>query len=324
MHEVHLLMIVLLFANAVRATADDELEALIAEIERQEVHYAELEFVASSTFMVCDDHPANADLSTTDILAEECRADYSVRDGCWRFYAERTSHYFLRDSRRSCEGVWNRTEERLLVDVVETEEASGEEISSTLTGSAYEIPRPWPTNLGGGRFICPHMIWTDTWAGPPLSVLLQGRDAIRAALGTRNTFTVRVQDLGEEERDGLRCRLLRVDLIRDDGTQGPAVELWLAHERNLIPVRSAFFVTGDSATPDRLTTVLEWHEPSPGVHFPKLLLDEGFDPSITSADERQLPVSRREWAVESVATTCQRPDSDFETLEFSEGVEVFR
>jgi hypothetical protein len=322
---VHTIIAVLVTSDLSQARGDEGLESLIAEIEREEARYAELEFVASSTFFIADDHPANADLTPEDMLAEECRAEYSVRDHRWHFHAERTSHYLLRDERRSCVGVWSRTEELLLVDVVETEVVSNQQISSTITGYVHEVPRPLPTNLGGGRFIHPHMVWTEAWAGPPLSAFLRGRDGIQDALSTKIAFTISVEDVSEADWEGLRCRLLRLDLLPDQGGEGHSFQLWLACERNLIPIRvDWYFGTGDAAVHRRSSTILEWHQVADGVYFPKRVHDENYDTSIDSPDRGQLPVSQREWVIESISTTCNRPDSDFDSLEFPEGIEVIR
>jgi hypothetical protein len=321
----------LLLAGSMRASADDvALASLIADIQQQESHYDELEYVVTEHFERSQEERVNDELDSSDVLINEIRAEYSLRDGRWVYHVDELSHYLLSDSHRIYSGLWNGDAFYMHCDLVATHAANGEEKARSSRGYVWERPRnlDYAPDCGGGRFLRPHSTIVNLCPfGVPLSVWLRGHDAIDAA-GFEALDEVSVHDLGDAEWQELACRHLRVetrDLKTTEDNVSWDVEIWLANERNMIPVHAVVY-RDDGEQNVQLTqrTITDWREISAGVYFPMAVHEEHYDRELAEREGRYVVKSHSDWVVESVSTDCTRPAEDFESFSFPEGVEMIR
>lgn len=322
----------LLLAWSTPALADDAaLASLIAEIRQQESHYHELEYVVTWHFERSQAEGLNGDLGTSEILVSDWRAQLSLRDDQWVYEASQLAHYLLSDSQWTYSGLWNGDACYLLGEVVERDAASGAETTRYSRGQVWEHPRDigYPVDFGWARFHRPHTTINELCPvhGMPLSVWLGGREAMEAA-GFEAYEEVTVHDLGETEWQGLACRHLLIETRRLESleeTVNVDIEIWLAKERNLIPVHAVLYrVKGEQSLQIAQLTITDWHEISAGVYFPKTIHEENYDLELAESEGRYVVSYWTDWAVESVSTICTRPAEDFESFSFPEGVEVIR
>jgi hypothetical protein len=80
----------------------------------------------------------------------------------------------------------------------------------------------------------------------------------------------RIEYLGEDERDGLRCVVLReVKLDRESDEVFGITLMWLAIDRNYLPLRfERYGNPKDLELPSVVETANDWREVAPGVWFP--------------------------------------------------------
>lgn len=325
------LCLMLLACPSLLQADDASLESLITSIQQQESHYGELDYVISWRFERSQAEGLNDDLGTSDILVSDWRAQLSLRNDRWVYEASQLAHYLLSDSQWTYSGLWNGDAFYLLGEVVETDAASGAETARYSRGQVLEHPRDiaYPVDFGWARFHRPHTTINELCSvhGVPLSVWLGGREAIEAA-GFEAFEEVTVQDFGETDWQGLACHHLRVEIQRlesSDEIPNVDIEIWLAKDRNLIPVHAVLYRhVGEQRFPCAQLTITDWHEITPGVFFPKNLHDENYDNELVEGAGRFVVRDRTNWTVESVSTNSSRPNEDFESFSFPEGVEVIR
>lgn len=328
---IRISLCLLLFAHPCLLKADDaSLELLITAIQEQEQHYDELEYVVTEQFERSQEEGLNDDLGTSDILVNEIRAEYSLRDGRWVYHVDELSHYLLSDSHRTYSGLWNGDACYMLGEVVVTDAANGQTTDRLARGYVWEYPRTiaYPRESQGARFLRPHSAITQPCPlSVPLSVWLGGRDSMMAT-GFEAYNEVAVRDLGDTEWQGLDCRHLLVEtrsLETTEDTVNVDIELWLAKERNLIPVHAVLYrVKGGQSLQVAQLTITDWHEISAGVFFPKTVREEEYDNELGESEGRIVVRAHKDSVVESVSTNCTRPEEDFESFAFPEGVEVLR
>lgn len=97
----------------------------------------------------------------------------------------------------------------------------------------------------------------------------------------QNKYGYQVSYLGEEKIDGFTCKLLRLgDVSSGQATPYRFTFLWLAVERNYLPIRSDRCDLGWSELlPTASTCVAEWQELKPGLWLPSHVVALGYDQS---------------------------------------------
>lgn len=81
----------------------------------------------------------------------------------------------------------------------------------------------------------------------------------------------RIEYLGEDRRDGLRCAVLREAYLNSETREISSDRLiWLAVERNYLPLRLEYYRTPPQVTPlpAHIYTVGDWREIAPGLWYP--------------------------------------------------------
>lgn len=178
-------------------------------------------------------------------------------------------------------------------------------------------------------FVRPHMLLLRyNFLMVPLSVYLEGHEAMAAhPNGHWNRgYVLRNSYEGECEYQGLKCHRVRITTFLSPDADEPhdSWELWLAEERNLIPVRRLAFTFRISDTiPVGEATVHEWKELQPGVWFPMHATMVSYSKPLLEREGRQESQWRKEFTVDSVSLT---PDYDlafFRDLEFPQGTAVY-
>ncbi len=175
--------------------------------------------------------------------------------------------------------------------------------------------------------IRPHMLLYTSQSLPfSLSTYLRGRAAIDATPGYKHRGPYPVVEItGTEEREGLACHVVTLRFI-PEGAAAPSrwQRLWLAIDRNLIPVRHEHFVPKVSATqPDSIGTVQAWAEVEPGLWFPTRVHDTLYNRQILKATGRQEPGWESTITVAQVDLDPEYPLSFFNTLELPDGTYVY-
>jgi len=171
----------------------------------------------------------------------------------------------------------------------------------------------------------PHMLLLEL-GGPrvPLSIFLKGTEAVSAFTGnSKSKSTTRVQIRGTEKIQGLECTTVRLETFDSTGKPRVRRDLWLARDRNLIPIRSLSFTYHISTElPNTESLVEAWYEVRPGVWFPRKTHTERYNSIILKREGRQQSSWRKEYIIESVELDPQLPDDNFTKLDFEAGTRV--
>ncbi|WP_417387011.1 hypothetical protein [Gimesia sp.] len=168
----------------------------------------------------------------------------------------------------------------------------------------------------------PHMFLFEP-VGPrvPLSVYLEGREAVRKYSGkskTKNRYTTRIQILGEAKFQDLECTTVRIETIDANGKPRSRTDLWLAKKRNLIPIRRLNYSYRESKDlPCSESLVKSWQEIHPGIWFPEQTLTERFDSIILRRELIQVTSWRNDYQLETIELNPVLPDDTFTKLELS-------
>lgn len=178
---------------------------------------------------------------------------------------------------------------------------------------------PLMTNL-----VRPHM-FLFFGKGPyvPLSTFLKGQKAITAHPGETYYFRdsmIQAQILDEEEFAGFKCIRLSIKIVNDNGMVRARHELWLARNRNLIPVRKLSFASHRSDTiPQSDSSVNSWQEIATGIWFPHKAHQEENSVFIISKDNRKQLYWRREYDIQKIELNPKLPEDIFTRLDYPPG-----
>jgi hypothetical protein len=122
------------------------------------------------------------------------------------------------------------------------------------------------------RLIRPHCLAIQSQV--PLSVFLRGGEGMRKHPWYRNA-SITSRYVRDEMCFGLRCHKVRIDLTPDswkptDGTHYWFQNLWLAIDRNFLPIRSEGYldIQKDGESPIEIGVADDLREIAPGVWFP--------------------------------------------------------
>lgn len=181
------------------------------------------------------------------------------------------------------------------------------------------------------NLVRPHMFLLDGgWSKVPLSTYLKGTNAILAYPNPGHfdeKIVIEVEILGQEEFQGLTCTKIRTETSHLNGTRYAGCELWLAQDRNLIPVRKVSYTYRWSKTiPVAESIVDEWQEVSPGAWFPRKAHTDRYDSLKIKREGQQQLSWRKAYKVESIELNPTIPKEAFSKLDFppETSVRVYR
>lgn len=188
-----------------------------------------------------------------------------------------------------------------------------------------EISEKTPTLTNLAR---PHMfLYANGGPYVPLSIYLEGAGAISAYPGSNANMQkmhFKKQILGTEKFQGLQCIKIRMELIDSSEKPRSRHEIWLAKDRNLIPVRQLHFKYRSSKeVAIEESTVDDWKELQPGVWFPIKAHSKHYNSMGKKPTDKRELVWRRQYDVKSITLNPpQRAPDVFTKLEFPKGTFV--
>lgn len=166
----------------------------------------------------------------------------------------------------------------------------------------------------------------------PLSIWLQGREAIRAHLNGEIDKTTELYDqtlsyLGLETVDDLECAVVSVAYYRRGGDPEKLISrrhFWLAVDRNYLPIQTKHFSLGLSdELPMTKTSLQDLRELAPGVWFPFVSTIAVYDRGSLRDDGKYVVGSSEELVVEKAMLDPQYDISFFRDIQFPDGTPVY-
>jgi len=177
-------------------------------------------------------------------------------------------------------------------------------------------------------FVRPHMLLLPYYMlMVPLSTYLAGHEAMivhpNGAWDRRLVMANTYQ--GECVFQGLRChKVWCTTLTKKSNKEHDRWELWLAEDRNYIPVRClAYTFKVSREKPVGEATVDEWQEPSPGIWYPKRIRSIAYEKELIKTAGKQQLRWRRDFVVEQVTLNPNYGVSFFRNLAFPDGTAVY-
>ena len=174
----------------------------------------------------------------------------------------------------------------------------------------------------------PHMYFLSSGAPKvPLSTYLKGIEAVLACPNPSYVSPgskIKVQLFDDEEFQGLKCKRLLIDVILSSGIRHNGWELWLARDRNLIPVRNiSYTYRWSEEIPVAESTVDEWQEIRHGVWIPVRFHTDRYNSFIIKREGKQQLKWRKQEHVKSIKLDPQDlPQDVFTKLDFPQGTKV--
>ncbi|QDT90278.1 hypothetical protein [Gimesia algae] len=182
--------------------------------------------------------------------------------------------------------------------------------------SLTNLVRPHMYLLGSG---CPQV---------PLSTYMKGMPAVLAYPNPSYVTPgskIETQILEDREFQGLQCKRILIDVILSNGTRHNGWELWLAVDRNLLPVRNlSYTYRWSKESPVAESTVDEWREVQPGVWIPVRFHTDRYDSFVIKREGKQQLSWREKFHVTSISLDLQQlSDTVFSSLDFPAGTRVY-
>lgn len=264
------------------------LPELVAAIAEQETRYPQYDIKRHDDYI----HHRPGNVSTDDDMVMSIRSttiSRTVRDGDrWLFSSERRSRAAFGEpsiSRR--------------LDVV----SSGLTLTRSSHGTEGESsPRVnYACSVASSRYARvdrPHMMLLQSNSKHvPLSFLLS-----QTELGKNRTTRQKVHVTGTAVIDDHECYSVRRDLLDSDGKVTHQQDLWLAVDRNLLPIRVQWRQKSQSENlPTGLHVVMEFREVSEGLWIPRHIRGHHFGAMHAEGlvENRMIPTWTKECRVES-------------------------
>lgn len=305
---------------------DQELQALINELEQQEAFYSELELKLHENYQ----QPPGDTRPTWKV---ENETEYSILVQGEKFRQEETTAGNFRlltqtprkNQRHSLEGMnttltlFDGTTYRRFHEFDhESPRAVGQRNQNKL-GEFSDLPKRMENY---GR---PHML-LESSPQVPLSIFLSGKKAMVHFPGLPahlKPFQVKAWIEGTGEIQGLKCTQVVVERLNDSGVRFSKQILWLAQERNLIPVKIVTYHDQFSREkPCEEAFVDEWQQLRPGVWFPRTFHTDRLDWIMNVLKKKQQVGWQKAYVVESVELDPSLPADTFTKLDFPERIVI--
>ena len=180
------------------------------------------------------------------------------------------------------------------------------------------------------RFFSPHTIVLEHYSlSFPLSILLQGDQAIKAHPGGRNFSSDRVEVsyVGEEEFGGVGCQKVAIEWVAPNAEKrivNSRSLLWLAPLRNYLPLKEeGYNLVVDSPTiPVEVCTAKDLREIAPGIWLP-FSVEITIYSQLAARQNRLVVDQRKSFEVESASLTPDYDISLFRDIPFPDGSLVY-
>jgi len=292
----------------VTARAEVTLEDIIENVTRNEALYDELDVVLLTEHELHAKEPATSDDGgVSQLTGLDTRTRFVAQGGLFRIdrtgsqsTAEATGSM---DRRRAFDGTTTRLLDKGLIGNVKQ-------------GRAEDADA-----------IRPHMMmFRPTLIHVPLSTYLAGHHAMTShPLGNwQDRFTLRNAYEGEEEFNGLKCHKVSITTYTGPATPHDRWDLWLAQDRNYLPVRLVAYTFHCSSTvPLGESVVDEMRQIEAGVWFPFHVQVSGFNPWLVQAKGEQKLLWRQTFVTEEVSLHPNHPPEYFSDVTFPAGTAVY-
>lgn len=305
---------------------DQELQALINELEQQEAFYSELELKLHENYQ---QPPGN----TRPTWKVENETEYSILLQGEKFRQEETTAGNFRlltqtprkNQRHSLEGMnttltlFDGTTYRRFHEFDhESPRAVGQRNQNKL-GEISDLPKRMENY---GR---PHML-LESSPHVPLSIFLSGKKAMVHYPGLPvhpKPFQVKAWIEGTGEIQGLKCTQVVVERLNDSGVRFSKQILWLAQERNLIPVKIVTYYDQFSREkPCKEAFVDKWQQLGPGVWFPLQAHIDRYNLILFKYNGTYEIDWRRQYTAQKITLHPEVQKQEFSALIFPKGTTV--
>jgi len=149
----------------------------------------------------------------------------------------------------------------------------------------------------------PHMFLSERSGSQnfPLSTYFEGIEAINDYLDTLKSYTLETRIIGTEKFQGLECIKIMTKLIGRTGKPIGRREIWLAKDRNLIPVHQLRYkYRWSKEVPVEESTIDEWKEVQPGVWFPMKAHRNHYNSLSKKPTDKRALMWRRQYDVKNI------------------------
>ncbi len=327
--------LVLLLMSATRLQANQpqgkesaELQALIRDVEQQEALYRNLKLQMQLLYqqpLKPADPEKQVELKselTLIVQGEKYRQEKLTKGRFKQGYIvppDMPYHHFNIGKQESCQVYDGETLQKFF----HYDRDRGLTTNERQTGGHGDITHE---QVRMENLLRPHMLLSNHGPRVPLSTWLKGTSAVAASPGlpnydNRTAYTTEI--LGEETVQGLKCIKVQIDRRRNSGKSEHRNVLWLARERNLLPVQAETYqLSRSTEIPQSEAWVDEWLEVRPGVWFPRTFHTDRLDWFMYVLKKKQQVGWQEAYVVESVELDPSLPAGTFTKLEFPEGIVI--
>ena len=172
----------------------------------------------------------------------------------------------------------------------------------------------------------PHMIFMRHICQVPLSIYLAGHEAMAShprGNWTGNSTLDRKYD-GIRRYEGFDCHVVQVDQVLPEHGAINRWELWLAEQRNYIPVRAITYIYQFSKNaPIAEGRITDMHEVKPGIWFPSAAVFTSYNPAVLMYKGEQEFMWERRFTTKSISLDPHYDISYFRDIVFPQGTAVY-
>lgn len=175
----------------------------------------------------------------------------------------------------------------------------------------------------------PHMMIVQKMAFPvPLGTFLGGSESLEAypaEVKRASRRLIRAAYLGPETYEGHKCQKVEVRFfLKDRDEVTDTYRLWLAEDRNYIPIRSeGYSHKWSTEKPHGIGAVTAFQEVAPGVWCPSKANVTTYDGSVLKSDGKQVPGWEETYELESFSLAPAYPVEFFKELSIPDGTAVY-
>ncbi|HUY36869.1 MAG TPA: hypothetical protein VMV69_29390 [Pirellulales bacterium] len=303
-----MLAVLVTLLGATAARAEVTLADIIENVRRNEAIYENLDVVIHSEYDIGDRAPVKFGNGSAEVLSDNKRLRYVRQGGMFRL--DRTGSSV--DTERTVSGDRVRA-----YDGETTRGVDGNTVANLIQGKQDDPD-----------LVRPHMfLLRDTsHSMAPLSTYLSGTEAMKShpeGFWTNDHSLANTYE-GEADFMGLRCHRVRITTVLSSGDAHDSWELWLAEDRNYLPVRMlafTFHVSADTPVGDGAVTDLR--EIEPNVWFPFAADVTAYDLVVMKREGKRAIRWRRKYWVEDVSLDPHYDLAYFRDVTIPDGTAVY-
>lgn len=287
--------------------AEIAIEDIIENVRRNEALYANLDVKLMVEYNVADRPAVVGDGGLKEITHQQADIHYVTQGDMFRFD---------RAGSANVGGEVTSLDRIRAFDGKETRIYEQGAIGNMINGRADEV-----------EAVRPHMLFLSDVIHTPLSIYLSGHEAMAShPMGGkkwRGPVTMQASCEGTSERQGMRCHKIWIT-VSVRGAQYNRWELWLAEDRNYLPIEMSgwtFNYSKDLPVSEARTN--EFREIAPNIWFPFDAEIVAYDPAALQREGRQAVNWRRRYSVEAASIDPHYDKHYFADVAFPDGTRVY-